>query len=217
MRSPRFNNKKGYAHHPEMLRWKEFLSALALRHDLLVAEMTLRGYRHNSPLPLTAHHERWPTTYVDPPEHQFLLLREKYRGREPGRIRLPKNAQQLWAQHKYSVLARDPKLYQEIGRRLADKCVQCAQFAQELTELLRRPPSPGGLRNAIEHMWGYVSEYAVPDERRRASRSLLVMLKLTQQLAREHSVLYLWHSTALSELDVWIERFKKERDYAQDL
>lgn len=142
------NNKKGYASHPETVRWKGFLSALALRHELLVAEMVLRGYRHNSPVPLTAHHERWPTAYVDPPERQFLLLREKYRGREMGRIPLPKNAQQLWAQHKYSILARDPKLYQELGRRLAEGRVPFVQLAQELIGLLRHPPSSGGLRNA---------------------------------------------------------------------
>jgi hypothetical protein len=37
------HGKKGYAHHPETLRWREFLHALALRHDILVAEMELRG------------------------------------------------------------------------------------------------------------------------------------------------------------------------------
>ena len=43
-------NRKGYSHHPEVLRWKGRLRALYLRHELLVSEMTDRGYRHMSPL-----------------------------------------------------------------------------------------------------------------------------------------------------------------------
>ena len=42
--------KKGYSHHPETLRWKGKLSALYLRHEELVKEMTIRGYNHKSPL-----------------------------------------------------------------------------------------------------------------------------------------------------------------------
>ena len=43
-------DKKGYSHHPEVLRWKGRLKALYLRHQMLVAEMGRRGYTHNSPL-----------------------------------------------------------------------------------------------------------------------------------------------------------------------
>jgi len=43
-------HKKGYSHHPEVLRWNGRLKALYLRHQKLVSEMGKRGYRHNSPL-----------------------------------------------------------------------------------------------------------------------------------------------------------------------
>ncbi len=43
-------DKKGYSHHPEVLRWKGKLRALYLRHERLVKEMAKRGYVHNSPL-----------------------------------------------------------------------------------------------------------------------------------------------------------------------
>jgi hypothetical protein len=43
-------NRKGYARHPETLRWKGKLRALYLRHQKLVREMKARGYRHRSPL-----------------------------------------------------------------------------------------------------------------------------------------------------------------------
>ncbi|MCS7184865.1 MAG: pyrimidine dimer DNA glycosylase/endonuclease V [bacterium] len=44
------NNKKGYSKHPEVLRWKNKLKALYLRHRLIVKEMKKRGYKHKSDL-----------------------------------------------------------------------------------------------------------------------------------------------------------------------
>jgi hypothetical protein len=44
------HNKKGYAHHPETVRWRGKQKALFLRHEALVKEMTQRGYHHRSPL-----------------------------------------------------------------------------------------------------------------------------------------------------------------------
>jgi hypothetical protein len=43
-------DKRGYAKHPEVLRWRGKLAALYARHDAEVAEMLSRGYRHASPL-----------------------------------------------------------------------------------------------------------------------------------------------------------------------
>jgi hypothetical protein len=42
--------KKGYCRHPETLRWKGKLKALYKRHNQLVNEMTIRGYKHQSEL-----------------------------------------------------------------------------------------------------------------------------------------------------------------------
>lgn len=43
--------KYGYRNHPETLRWIGHAPALAARHELQVAELQRRGYKHNSPLP----------------------------------------------------------------------------------------------------------------------------------------------------------------------
>ncbi len=43
-------SSRGYRHHPEVRRWRGFVPALVARHDALVAEMTRRGYNHQSPL-----------------------------------------------------------------------------------------------------------------------------------------------------------------------
>jgi hypothetical protein len=42
--------KRGYARHPETLRWRGRLAALYAGHDAEVAEMRRRGFRHASPL-----------------------------------------------------------------------------------------------------------------------------------------------------------------------
>ncbi|MDP8259441.1 MAG: pyrimidine dimer DNA glycosylase/endonuclease V [Candidatus Gygaella obscura] len=44
------NLKKGYSHHPEVLRWKGKLKALYKRHEALCTEILSRGYNHKSPL-----------------------------------------------------------------------------------------------------------------------------------------------------------------------
>ncbi|MFO7918499.1 MAG: DUF1722 domain-containing protein [Anaerolineae bacterium] len=197
------HDKKGYAQHPETLRWKGHLSALALRHGVVVSEMGLRGYNHQSPVAV----ERdlpWPRDYVDPPARQFAMLEKKYADREPGRIPLPQNAQQLWAQHKYSVLARDVASYQRIGRALArtGDAPSLEDLARPLAEYLRRRPPQGGLTNALQHMWGYVSEFA-PAEGLSMPQDPQPLSAAVRRLALEHGAVYLRHSTALSDLHAW--------------
>jgi len=43
-------NKKGFANHPETLRWRGRLRVLYLRHGKIIQEMKKRGYNHYSPL-----------------------------------------------------------------------------------------------------------------------------------------------------------------------
>jgi len=70
--------KKGYAHHPETLRWKGKLMALYKRHDLLVEEMVQRGYTHKSPLDRTlATGASRQTDYVDSYQKQVEILRDR--------------------------------------------------------------------------------------------------------------------------------------------
>ena len=72
------NGKKGYAHHPETLRWKGKLKALFGRHEALVVEMTNRGYQHRSPLAKReATGSAKQTIYVDRPRKQIVILRNK--------------------------------------------------------------------------------------------------------------------------------------------
>jgi hypothetical protein len=70
--------KKGYATHPETLRWKGRLKALYGRHQELVNEMGKRGYRHRSHLSevlATGHGTQ--IKYVNSLEDQIRLLQKK--------------------------------------------------------------------------------------------------------------------------------------------
>ncbi len=70
--------KKGYANHPEVLRWKGKLKALYRKHEQIVAEMQRRGYRHRSPLdPALATGAAHQDELVDSLEKQAQILRQK--------------------------------------------------------------------------------------------------------------------------------------------
>lgn len=70
--------KTGYARHPETRRWEGRLAALYARHEALVAEMARRGYMHRTPLdPALATGEPVQTVFVDTPEEQEVILRQK--------------------------------------------------------------------------------------------------------------------------------------------
>jgi hypothetical protein len=72
------NGKKGYAYHPETLRWSGKLKALYLRHEILVDEMKKRGYTHKSPLNSAfATGISVQNDVLDTVEDQIQLLRTK--------------------------------------------------------------------------------------------------------------------------------------------
>lgn len=71
------NNKVGYRQHPETKRWVGKLTALRKRHEALVEEMTSRGYVHSSPLPQAPADTDIQDSFVNTPEEQLKLLKDK--------------------------------------------------------------------------------------------------------------------------------------------
>ena len=70
--------RRGYRSHPETRRWEGKLAALHRRHEALVAEMEMRGYRHASPLdPCLATGAGEQLDFVDSPAEQRRLLAAK--------------------------------------------------------------------------------------------------------------------------------------------
>jgi len=201
------NNKKGYSKHPETIRWKGYEWALGRRHALLVSEMKLRGIRDHSPLDLRSDTGHWPSTYINTPGDQFAILGEKYKERRQGRIPLPRKTGELWAQHKYSVMARSPDIYKNIGKEVSKirKKEGFVELALRLVELLREPPSPGNLKNTIEHMWVHVSDKLSAGEvKPQGSAELLAAV---QVLTIKYKEPYLKGSTALGELASWMNDY----------
>jgi uncharacterized protein YbgA (DUF1722 family) len=145
--------------------------------------------------------------FVTEPADQITLLRDKYIGKETGRIPLPRSAQELWAHHKYSVMARSPEAYRTIGRAVAHarRPAELSILATELVWILRDTPSHGRLINAVEHMWGHVRDRATSDDLAAARAGAHQLLARTQRLALRFQNTFLLSSTALSELAVFTE------------
>lgn len=198
--------KAGYARHPETLRWAGARGALVLRHAQLAAEMRLRGYEDRTPLGPRRRRVEWPATFVDEPGEQFRLLRAKYAGRPQGRTPLPRSAQELWAHHKYSVLARDVDAYRHLGRVVSRmrRGAPIDDLARTLVTALRTAPPAGSLRNALEHMWGHVSGATDDSETRAAFATTSGLLSAIQRLAIREKEPFLLASTALGELAVYV-------------
>jgi len=156
---------------------------------------------------LRSNRECWPETFIDEPLAQFHLLKEKYLTKQPGRIPLPETAQQLWRQHKYSVLARDNMLYKKIGQLTTGMSPtdDFSALSRQLTQVLRQRPSHGGIHNSLLHMWGYVSSFYAGDKNKVQNWSHKRLLKETQALVMSEKPAYLISSTALSELATWLE------------
>ncbi|HXK50554.1 MAG TPA: DUF1722 domain-containing protein [Clostridiales bacterium] len=200
------NGKKGYSNHPETKRWKEFGWALKMRHALLRSEMELRGYTDRTPVTFNTNVDKWPEIFIDPPAGQFEILEAKYNDKEQGRIPLPKTAQELWSHHKYSVIARDYNLYKEIGKKVAENnSSDLDELARLFVNLLRQRPGDKSMRNTLQHMWGYVSDYGKVTGKELNNTDQITLLKEIRKRSIENNVEYLIRSTALGELMVWFE------------
>ena len=166
--------------------------------------MAFRAYRDRTPVRLRSEPARWPERFLDPPGWQFELLAGKYHGREPGRIPLPRTSHELWAQHKYSVLARSQAAYRDLGGRVAELRGRDGfdELALELTTLLREAPDPGNLRHAVQHLWGYFDFSTSKESAEHAS--LRRALGTVQRRCRSEPQPYLLSQTALTELTAWL-------------
>lgn len=202
----------------------EALAALDRHRDLVVAELRLRGIEVPAAAGVegaTGVETATRTATDDPPAAtpaaQLRQLRVRYRGGErgdeggAGRIPLPERLHELWAQHKYSALARDPERYRDLGQRVASHRARGLpdDIVDEIVGLLRSPPPEGRLRNALQHLWSHVKEVAEAPDRDaaplRAREDPAGFLECIARLAREHRVEYLLHSTALSDLAIWCQ------------
>lgn len=110
-----------------------------------------------------------------------------------------------WGRYKYSVLEHDQALYQEIRTLLKDKeSYPVRSFYRLVEEALNKPASKGSAINAIQHVWGYVSNLVDSREKTSFMRALEhyekeeirldQMKRYLQILSERYEQAYLTHS-----------------------
>ncbi len=135
------------------------------------------------------------------------ILKHKYLNENYGRVKPPINAQEMWSSYKYSIMARDNKLYKEIGQSLSDRKTreEFEELARILIIELKKGPSKGGIKNALQHMWGYISNSSQIKKSEINDLSLKELYREIQDCVRKVNEPYLMKQTAMSELGIWID------------
>lgn len=182
--------------------WADHPGGLAVLRRTVEAELALRGVSTGNPARLD---DSAPVTW---PELDRDALIEEWRRRtdlREGRIPPPHRLTDLWAQHKYSVMARSPAGAREIGGALGrqDRSLDVETLLPRLVLDLRKPPPAGRLRDAVMHMWGYVSPVARTRGLEPDYEDLAATVGTIAAIALEEPRGYLATSTALSDLVVW--------------
>ncbi len=197
-------HKKDFFQNYEEKRWFDYPWALCKRHQLIASEMEMRGINHDSEIIVENIKQKWPHTYIYKPHNQFKLLLEKYKNNKTRRISLPLSAQQLWRQHKYSIMARNISEYKQIGQNLSgsNSKISFSNLSIKLIELMHIQPSKGGLTNALQHMWGYFKN--TQNKINVNTLTLDQLLRLVQKLAYQKKEKYILDSTALSDFKIWM-------------
>src|SRR6056297_1957587 len=202
--------KKGYSQHPETKRWIENLNQLVFRHNLVVKEMFLRSFKHNSPLQFFGNTKDNylldNLSYVDLPAEQFAILYRKYLNNgQKGRIPLPKYGTDFWAHHKYSIMARGYQYYKEIQSFMRNKenlpIQQEGELILKIQNYMNFNFAEKVLENTIQHLWGYFKKEATSEEKVyffNVSDSIY-KLNILFTMARKYQKHYLLHSTVFAD------------------
>lgn len=202
--------KRGFARHPETRRWTGHLGQLILRHNLLIKEMTLREFKHNSPLSLLQHMNEndWMNhvSSIDLPAVQFEILRNKYLEKgQKGRIPLPRNGTEFWAHHKYSVMARGYQYYKEVQQFMKNRQNFSIAMENDLIAKIRstmeKEVSATALDNVILHLWGYFKKKSTEEEKKQFFRisEYTEKMDMLYHMAKKYRQHYLLHSTIFAD------------------
>ncbi len=181
--------------------WFGFEDALTIRMNLLIAEMRVRNIATPDWFDVTDAAVVWPARFAPALDEQLARIRTRAEQGLHGRVRLPHQTHELWACFKYTVLARNHNSYLKIGQQIAGRKLDFSVLLADLIAISRVMPRAGGLLNAVQHMWGYVSAFSSLDPNKTPVAQLL---EEVQRIAIDKKEPYLCQSTALSELAGWI-------------
>jgi len=205
--------KKGYAAHPETVRWSENPGLLKRAHALSVLEMQLRGFNHASPcgddsLFFPQNMAGNGPDFIDDPVEQIKILDRKNRDNaRAGRIPLPKNGFEFWAHHKYSVMARGYNHYREVQAYLRplERCPleEAGELIDRVHAVMAKPVTCPALSNVVDHLWGYFKREASGKEKEsclnRNPEELPALVRYLYSLALKYNRIYLLHSTIFAD------------------
>ncbi|MEW5785167.1 MAG: pyrimidine dimer DNA glycosylase/endonuclease V [Bacillota bacterium] len=200
--------KKGYAAHPEILRWVDQPARLRRRHDLTVREMALRGYKHASTFEGGCNGERVSRNpaFVDPPARQVALLEAKYARRmQRGRIPLPKRGSDYWAHHAYSLMARGSNLYRDLEAFLKSKpdkpIAEENDFILAIISIMELQVNRPDLEDVLDRLWACLIKAAAAAEKEyyQSLACYRQQLDYLYHLAVKYDQNFLQHSTVFTE------------------
>jgi len=202
--------KKGYSQHPETKRWTGHLQQLVSRHNLVIKEMLLREFKHKSPLsiPTDIKEQNFTTnlSYVDLPARQFAILYKKYLEKnQAGRIPLPGNKTEFWAQHKYSIMARGYQYYKEVQSFMKNSpdlpILQAGDLISKIQYYFQFQVPEKALENTILHLWGYFKKDVNTEEKKHFFnlQDSIEKINFLFTLAKKYQKKYLLHSTIFAD------------------
>ena len=111
--------------------------------------------------------------------------------------------EKLWREEKYRVMFHSQKHYNQIRQAMRDELAH-DQIEQLIDAARQQKPTPGSMRNACQHMWGYFRKVATPEEKEKYEYLLNTfdipaLLSYLQHLANQYTILYLQQSTILQK------------------
>lgn len=126
------------------------------------------------------------------------------------RISSPLNLQQIWAQHKYSVLARDHLFYKQTGSFLSGKkgLEGYKSFLEKVSDIILQRPNKGSLFNSVLHMWGYLP-VGIKENINPSKKNMHMCMKIIADFSLSEKCLYLKNSTALSDFYYWTKFYSE--------
>lgn len=112
-----------------------------------------------------------------------------------------KLTEKLWREEKYRVMFHSQKHYDQIRKAMRDQ-LSYEQIEQLINDALQQTATEGSMRNACQHMWGYFSIVATPEEKQKYEEllktcNITTLISFLQQLATQYNVTYLIESTIL--------------------
>lgn len=173
---------------------------LCRRHGLIISELNLRGVEYTGPVSLSGRRDAARPADISA-ARQFFVLRRALLDEETGRIPLPHSSQELWEQHRFSVMARDPEYYRGIGVHLERQggAKLFETLSADFALLLVEQPHPDHLPETLSLMAENLPADARPDSD--DPRELMDAIRLHAK-----DITPLLDATALCDLDAWIPR-----------